>query len=217
MRHQPFFIHRIAGKAAAELVVHPAGSHLFAGVGDHPDAIGIVRPRRLPQHKRRFAGAWEFRLVAKSAKTWIVSGLNLREAVGEQGVVKLGIGVGLASGGLGQSFPHSLGVLLNERTFFRVIPKFINAITERHEITLWKISASKKRILVGRHKYTHRPAAASGGSLYEGHINFIYIRSFLAVELDVDKVFVEQGTNFLILKTFALHHVAPVAGGVADG
>lgn len=50
--------------------------------------------------------------------------------------------------------------------------------------------------------------------LNECHIDFVDVRSFLPVHLDVDEVFIHDFGNLFTLKRLPLHHVAPVAGGV---
>ena len=97
------------------------------------------------------------------------------------------------------------------------MPQFIDASAKIHKIRLAKIGPAKKWVLFGSHKHAHRPATASGGGLHKGHVNLVNIRPFLAIKLDAHEVFVEHRAYFLIFKTLPFHHVAPVAGGIADG
>ena len=48
------------------------------------------------------------------------------------------------------------------------------------------------------------------------HVQVVDVRPFLAVHLDVDEPLVHQRRGFRVLERFVRHHVAPVAGGVAD-
>ena len=61
-----------------------------------------------------------------------------------------------------------------------------------------------------------RPAAGAGRGLHEGHVNLVHVRPFLAIHLDADEMFVEIFCDALALERLAFHHVAPVAGRVAD-
>src|SRR6266700_1283717 len=61
----------------------------------------------------------------------------------------------------------------------------------------------------------HGPATLSSESLHSLHIDAINIRSLLAVYFDRDKVLIHDGRDIFVLKGFALHHMAPVAGRVA--
>jgi len=47
------------------------------------------------------------------------------------------------------------------------------------------------------------------------HVHVVYVGSFLAVHLDAHEVLVHHGGYGAVFKRFVLHHVAPVAGGVA--
>src|ERR1035437_2740718 len=69
---------------------------------------------------------------------------------------------------------------------------------------------------VRREEYIERPPALAARRLNEGHIDLIHVRAFLPIHLDADKVRVEVGGDLRVLEGFALHHVAPMAGRVAD-
>ncbi len=67
----------------------------------------------------------------------------------------------------------------------------------------------------GQH-HRQRPAAAPGHALAERHEKVVDGRQFLTVDLHRDEVLVHQARHVVVLEALALHHVAPVAGGVAD-
>ena len=48
------------------------------------------------------------------------------------------------------------------------------------------------------------------------HVDRVEVRALLAVDLDVDEVLVLDARGLLVLERLVLHHVAPVARGVAD-
>jgi hypothetical protein len=52
--------------------------------------------------------------------------------------------------------------------------------------------------------------------LHRLHVDRVDIGALLAVDLDVDEVVVHVGGGLRILEGLTLHHVAPVAGGIAD-
>ena len=62
----------------------------------------------------------------------------------------------------------------------------------------------------------HRPAAATRQRLHRSHVDVIDVGALLAVNLDRNEMLVHDGRGLFILKALALHHVAPVAGGIAD-
>ena len=53
--------------------------------------------------------------------------------------------------------------------------------------------------------------------LHRAHIDAVDVGALLAVDLDADEEVVHQAGGLLVFERLALHHVAPVAGGVADG
>ena len=57
----------------------------------------------------------------------------------------------------------------------------------------------------------------TGNQHYRGHIDLVHIGMALPVDLDRDKVLIEQGGDGRVFETLPLHHMAPVTGGVADG
>ena len=78
---------------------------------------------------------------------------------------------------------------------------------------LGKIGAGKKWHLVGREEHRQWPAtAAPCEDLVHRLINLIEIRPLLAIHLDADKQAIHHFRHFSILKAFARHDVAPVAG-----
>ncbi len=73
-----------------------------------------------------------------------------------------------------------------------------------------------ERLLLRRHHDRQRPAARARHHLADTHVDIVDIRPLLAIDLDADKRFVHQCRNLLVLERLALHHVAPMAGGIAD-
>jgi hypothetical protein len=53
--------------------------------------------------------------------------------------------------------------------------------------------------------------------LHRGNVDGIQVGSLLAVNLDGDEMLVENRGGGRVFEGFALHDVAPVAGGVPDG
>ena len=79
-----------------------------------------------------------------------------------------------------------------------------------------KVGAAEERPAVGGAEDVERPAAVTVQHLLGVHVDFVDVGSFLAVDLDADDEIVLQSGDRLVLEGFALHDVAPVAGGVAD-
>ena len=79
-----------------------------------------------------------------------------------------------------------------------------------------KVRAAVKGFAVGKQENRQRPAAAAGHHLNGVHVDLIEIRTFFAIDLDVDEVVVHQLGDGLVFERLVLHHVTPVTGGVAD-
>ncbi len=65
-------------------------------------------------------------------------------------------------------------------------------------------------------EHGHRPAAVPRQREHRLHVDRVEVRALLAVDLDRDEEAVHQLRGRRILEALVLHHVAPVAGGVAD-
>lgn len=80
-----------------------------------------------------------------------------------------------------------------------------------------EVGAAVYWLAVGGEPYVEGPAAAAGELLNEFHVDAIDVGAFFTVYFDADKVFVEVGRCVGIGEGLAIHDVAPVACGVADG
>ena len=79
-----------------------------------------------------------------------------------------------------------------------------------------EIGAGEERLQIGREETIQRPAALTGHGLRGGHVNFVDVGAFLAVHLDADEMFIQKFGHGFVLKRFAFHDVAPMAGRVTD-
>ena len=85
MRHQPFGIHRVAGEAAAELVVNTARGHAVAGVQHHANSVFVVEAPGVAQQELRLAGLRELGRAAEPAVPRVVSVLEEDPRVAHDG------------------------------------------------------------------------------------------------------------------------------------
>ncbi len=79
-----------------------------------------------------------------------------------------------------------------------------------------EVGAAVEGHAVGVEEDGHRPAALAAHRLHRLHVDRVDVGALLAVDLDVDEVLVHVGGGLRVLEGLALHHVAPVAGRVAD-
>ena len=79
-----------------------------------------------------------------------------------------------------------------------------------------KIGAAPERPAIRRQKHRQRPAAMLTELMQRIHIERIDIRALLAVDLDVDEQLVHHCCRCRIFEALMRHHMAPVAGRIAD-
>ena len=69
---------------------------------------------------------------------------------------------------------------------------------------------------VGVRNDRHRPAAVAGQRLHGVHVDGVQVGPLFAVDLDADEVAVQEVGDAVVVERLLLHHMAPVAAGVAD-
>ncbi len=160
-------------------------------MGNHADSILIFISCRLPKYEDGLGRSGEFGGTTKTAKSRIVGGFDLFHGIGDHTLMEFGIGGRFPHRYFGQFFCYSVGVSLQLSSHFFVIPQLVYAFTKIHKIWFAKIGASEKRFLIRCNKDAHGPPASASGGLNKGHVNLVNIRSFLAIQLDANKMFVE--------------------------
>ena len=79
-----------------------------------------------------------------------------------------------------------------------------------------EVRAAVERHALGIDEHVQRPAALAGHRLHRSHVDRVHVGALLAVDLHRDEVLVHDRGRLGVLEGLVLHHVAPVAGGVAD-
>ena len=79
-----------------------------------------------------------------------------------------------------------------------------------------EIGAAPERLAVRGQEHRQGPAAMLAHQVQRVHVDRVDIGPLLAIDLDVDEVLVHQRRDLRVLEALMRHHVAPVAGGVAD-
>ena len=79
-----------------------------------------------------------------------------------------------------------------------------------------KVGAAPERLCVGGEEHGERPAALLAELVQRRHVDGVDVGALLAVDLDVDEEVVHHGSGLVVLEALMRHHVAPMAGGVAD-
>jgi hypothetical protein len=212
VRDEPLPVDRVAREAASDLVVDPTGSHpVERDLGD------IVRRSREQQLERR--GGRELRGPAKAAGLHVghppQPDRRRLESLARQGLV----------GGLQPRDRPELLADVCGRVADPValrLPRLRHRLHHhpeaRHPLAFgWgEVGAAVEGDAVGVEEGGQRPAPVPGHPLDRLHVDRVDVRSFLAVDLDRDEMLVHEGGGLVVLERLALHHVAPVAGRVAD-
>ena len=79
-----------------------------------------------------------------------------------------------------------------------------------------EVRAPVERRLVGGEEHVQRPAAVSGHRLHRVHVDRVDVGPLLTVDLHAHEALVHERRGALVLEGLVLHHVAPMAGRVAD-
>ena len=80
----------------------------------------------------------------------------------------------------------------------------------------WEVGAPEERLALGGEEGSERPAALAGQGHDRVHVDGVHVRPLLAIDLDVDEALVHERRRVRILEGLVRHHVAPVAGRIAD-
>ncbi len=212
---EPGGVDRVAGEAAAELVVDAAGRHR---VESALDDVGGTRGPAGTRARRR-AGTWARRRSRRGACRLRCAKRRATASSSRRGSSSVRRGLELAD--RARAAPASAAA----RALISLAP-LPNASTTA-SITMRKLGMPRRWLgrevgaaveghALGVEEDGHRPAALAGHRLHRLHVEGVDVGALLAVDLDVDEVLVHVGGRLGVLEGLALHHVAPVAGRVAD-
>ena len=221
MRRQPVIVHRIAMESAAELVVHAAAGHGLQRLGDHLQRQGVIRGAVIAQQELEDHGLGELRRAAPATLTMVKSLPDVLDC-GFQRLPRhlFTFRAGAHTTLLLDSF-HQLLAALDQP-----LPPVAPAVghgqqhvgERRHPVAAGgrEVGAAVEGLAIRREEHRHGPAAAAGQRLHTAHVDAIQVRPLLAVHLDADEMLVQDRRHVIVLEGFVGHHVAPMAGGVAD-
>ena len=221
MRHQPFRIHRVAGEAAAQVIVDAARRHAVAGVQHHADGVRVAEARGVAQQELRLAGLGELGRAAEPAVLRVVALLEEGAGVAhdrggqhqpgqavaaDAQLLEVRMDVGRRVGQLGAAgLPELVDLLQDLQKAWPPV-----AAVRR------EIGPPEERLELRREKHVQGPAALAARGLDKGHVDLVHVRPLLAVHLDADEVRVEERRDLGAFEGLAFHDVAPMAGRVAD-
>ena len=212
MGHEPVGVDRVAGEAAADLVVHAARGHRPQGVRGH---LALVAAQQELEHR----GGRELGRAAEAPVGRVVLRAQPRDGGVERPRVHR-VGRGLeprpAAQPLGDAGAAGADVVAALLPGVRHRLEHLAPARHAHALLGREVGAGVEGHLLGREEDVQRPAAGAGHGLAGLHVDRVEVRALLAVELHAHEQLVHQPRGFLVLEGLALHHVAPVAGGIAD-
>ena len=210
---QPVRVHRVAREAAAHLVVHPAGGHRAQRVRAH---LGLAAAQQeLDRRGRR-----ELRRLAEAAVGAVVACHAATRPPASSRLSSNGCSEGASSAPPRRRWAIcSPPARISSR---RSSQALATASSTERQLGMpmrelgREVRAGEERHLLGREEHVQRPAALARHRLAGLHVDRVEVRPLLAVELDGHEALVHQRRRVRVLERLALHHVAPVAGRVAD-
>ena len=228
VRHEPALVDRVARKAAAEMIVDPA----LADVRRASAARGRRTPP--PRCASRSPPQARARPRATATRTARIGETSARRA-SPPFVMSIARAMPFATRSSsasptttlpsGRAFSASRAIRAS-----RFLPmrsgssrnsrdELAQHIGERRAAVarlLRKIRAAPHRLARGRQEHRERPAALLAEQMQRVHVDLVDVGPLLAVDLDVDEQLVHHARRRLVLEALVRHHVAPVAGRVAD-
>ncbi len=218
MRHQPALVDAVAREAAAEMIVDAALGDVSQRELDRRERIGETEAQpRAPQqiqelHLRKFRRAPDaahhridrlHQAPRQVGQRRFVRRRRARPARARLEPVLQRVGV----------LPHLvLLVAIDPRHFIQYTDKCRTAVA----FLAREIGAAPERLGVGGEEHGERPAALLAELVQRAHVDRVDIGALLAVDLDVDEQLVHHRRGGVVLEALMGHHVAPMAGGVAD-
>ena len=219
VRHEPLGIDAIAMESAAEMVVDAACRHVIERDDDHLQQRFVPRSPPASQQEVEVRGVGKLGRGAETAQA-VVEGLGQ-------------IGFGRFQRGLvqlGRLVAHEVRGLEKLHGLFRLLEDVAAALAPRgghgrehvaearHSAPPARrpVRAAEERLLFGREEDRHRPSALAGHRLHRLHVDLVQVRPLFAIDLDTDEIAVQAFRDRGVLETLVGHHVAPVAGRIAD-
>ena len=217
--HQPLVVHGVAVEAAAELVVHTPLGHLPKRLGDHLQVAPVPRQAVGAQEHVEHPGVGELGRPAEAAVGCVVGGRQALRAAGDDLHAQLAAGQVQHAHAVQRR--HDLVDVPGD--VLRLVAVGLHHRLEhprkaRHAVPVLGrvVGAAEERLPLRGQEHGHGPAAPLGEQLDGVHVDLVQVRPLLPVDLDADEVLVHQRGDGLVLEGLVLHHVAPVAGRVAD-
>ena len=220
VRDKPDLIDRVAREATTQVIIDAALAHVGERQVDgllelRKSGVGIRTPHQLDDRHVR-----ELRCARQSAVEYVellAEALHGRVQCHRIKLRAWPVGLEHAL----QACADGLRILRDLFAVLAIQPRdFLQHVLERRLAELGfgrKVRAAPVWIALRRQEHGQRPATLFAHHVERRLENGVQVRPLFAVDLDVDEELVHQRGSCRIFKALVGHHVAPVAGGVADG
>ena len=219
MRDAPSFVDRIPEESAAQMVVNSPVPHAPHGNCDHIQRVLLPELLPITQEEGETIGRREFRRSVKAAPRRVERLLQRSVRTGHFRLP------GAASAGRHGPLPERLydgiGRLFDRVTLCRPQPAHPRNHVDEAGLRLGtpfrKVGRRKKRLAFGRQENVERPPASFVENLAGRHIRRVDVGALFPVDFHRNERSVQQRGHLLVPEALALHHMAPVARGIAAG
>ena len=221
MGDEPPRIGGVAMEPAAHLVVDATERHLLQREPRHRQRLLVPRALPVAEEEANIHGGGELRRAPDAS----LAGIEYLRVVAHRAVEH--VQLGQPGGRVGrEAVLHRLGDLLRgmRRAAALLLPDTVEIEQEGGEsdpgaplsVPGREVGACEERLAIRREEHAHRPAALLREQLNRLHVDGIDVRALFAIDLHRDEPLVQHAGDVLGLERLLLHHVTPVAGGVAD-
>ena len=217
VRHAPFAIGAVSVESKPDMVVHAPCPHCIECCTNHAEQTLVVVGMSTTQEQQEVVRRWELGSCREAAVHIIVhASVMINDGCHHRfGHVATEIGRCLLceSGcDLARCFLHAS--VVEHPNFFQPREEIEKAEAIAKGVTR-EVRAGKERTSLSVHHNRQWPPAMSGKCLTHIHTHRINIRTFFAIDLDTDEVFIEICSNGLVFEGLALHYMTPVTCRIA--
>ena len=222
-------------KAEADVIVDPAPPHRPQRGLHHAERSFLARTHPVAEEKPEVVRRWELGGAAEATLQRIVRPRQLLVGLIESCPAQLprftgGLAAGRLTRGLAavltvDALPKG-GTDLARRVQRLAALLRPQLLDPRHKVDQTdpavpgfprEVRAGEERVPVRRHDDRQGPATVACHHLGHRHVDLVYVGALLTIDLYAHERVVQEPCDVSILERLALHHVAPVAGGVAYG
>ena len=217
VRHRPAGVGHVAEEPPADLVAKPQRRHRpEREAQESRERVDRLSSLRV-EEQRELRGGWKLLLLAEPAREPVghLRGL-LRERIAQR--AHAGGVHGFRRGPATGAFEHVGDSARRRRERVAVdLPSAHDLLEQPLEVCGGQVGEPEQRDPVRGEHDVERPAGVAQRGLHEPQELRVERRIELAIDLHGDEVRVELCRRIAVGEALALHHVAPVAGEVADG